>query len=161
MNKLNSPSFVRVRRAALGALVGVMSIASHPVFAQQVSATPESAEEVSVVAPGMVQRKIVGRSTIGAPIETISLSRRVSYGDLDLTKQSDVEKLGKRIRNTARLACEQLDNLYPDGSLYQTIPSDQNCVNTATRKAIEEANLVIAGANQAAKKLADNQTARR
>lgn len=156
MNKLKSQSLVRTRRAALtlGAVVGVLAIANHPVFAQEVSTTPESAEEVRVVAPGIVQRKIVGRTTIGAPIEVISLSRSLSYRDLDLSRQSDVDELETRIWDTARVACRQLDKLYPDGSLYQQIPSDQNCVETATSEAMNEAHLVIAATNQTAEQTA-------
>lgn len=138
--------------AAVAALVSILPIANQPALAQQVPATSEATEEVKVVAPEAVQQTIVGRTTIGAPIEVISLSRPVSYADLDLTKQSDVKELAERIEETAKASCKQLDNMYPDSSLYVPIPSDQYCVKTATSQAIDEANQVIAAANQTARR---------
>ena len=138
--------------ASTCAALGVLPINNQPVFAQQLRATSEVAEEVNVVAPGIVQRKIVGRTVIGAPIGIISLSRPVSYADLDLTRQSDDNELAQRIAATAKAACKQLDDMYPESSLYQPIPSDQHCVQTATTDAMDEANLVIAATNQTAKK---------
>jgi len=108
-------------------------------------------EEITVVAPEVVQRKIVGRTMIGAPIEVISLSRPVSYADLDLTKQSDADELEKRIGDTAKAACKELNIMYPD-AMFQPIPANQNCTRTATSEAMEVAKLVIAAANEAAKK---------
>jgi UrcA family protein len=152
---LRIPLFHTLRSActAAGAVVGILAIASQPVYAQQVSRTSEATEEVKVTAPE-VERIRVGQTSIGAPIEVISLSRPVSYGDLDLTRQSDANELEKRILDTAEAACKELDNMYPDGSLYQPIPSDQNCVKSATTEALKEAHLVIAAANHMAEQTA-------
>jgi UrcA family protein len=131
-------------------LLCLSAIADRTVFAQEGSSAPQ--EEITIVAPHLVQRKVVGRTAIGAPVEVISLPRPVSYADLDLTKPADADELRKRISETAKAACKQLDNMYPEGNLFQAVPSDQNCVKTATREAMDIAEQVIAGANESAKK---------
>jgi UrcA family protein len=150
---------LRTKSAALGALVGVFAITSQG-FAQQASATPEATEEIRIMAPGEAERKIVGRTSIGAPIEVISLSRPVSYADLDLRRQADAAELEKRISDAAKATCKQLDATYPESSLYQSIPADQDCFKTATSKAMAMAKLVIADANQITEEPTDLQTAR-
>lgn len=87
-----------------GVLGGLLA-ASAPVFAQD-------REVITVVAPRAIV-KTVGRSTIGAPIEEVSLSLMVSYAGLDLTNPSDYAEVQKRINDTAAEACKQLDQMYP------------------------------------------------
>jgi UrcA family protein len=145
---------------ALGALVSSLAIANYPAFAQQVSAAPEVTEEVQVVGPGVVQREVVGRTTIGAPIEVISLARSLSYADLNLTRQSDADELRQRIGDIARKSCRQLDIMYLY-AMYQPIPADQSCVKEATRKAMDMASLAIAEAKQTALNDTDIQTAKK
>ncbi|HEX7760247.1 MAG TPA: UrcA family protein [Caulobacteraceae bacterium] len=50
------------------------------------------------------------RSAIGAPIDTITASRVVSYRDLDLSNAYDAHILKVRIERAARSACDELDN---------------------------------------------------
>src|ERR1700693_5882254 len=135
---------LRSRYAAFGIAVGLLALVNHPVFAQQGSQTSESTEEITVTAPHLVQRQVVGRSMIGAPIEVISLSRKVSYADLDLTTPEGWAELRKRVSDTAKAACKQLDMMYPDSDLFQATPSDQNCVKTATKDAMDLTEQIIA-----------------
>ncbi len=147
--------FRMVRLKTAGALVVAVVLAGHSVRAQQSSGTsqepsavPEPTQEIIVVAPEVVQRKTVGRATAtGAPIEVISISRRVSYADLNLSKHEDTDELKKRIAETAKAACKQLDTLYPE-ALYPPMPSEQNCVKTATDEAQAVAATIIAAANK-------------
>ena len=50
------------------------------------------------------------RSAIGAPIETITASRLVRYGDLDLNSDYDAHILKARIERAASSACDELNN---------------------------------------------------
>ena len=142
--RISLPCAPRYKYAAIAIAVGLLAFANHPVFAQQGSQTSEGSEEITVTAPRLVQRKIVGRSMIGAPIEVISLSRKVSYADLDLTTPEGWAELRKRISDTARAACKQLDTMYPDSDLFQATPSDQNCAKTATKDAMDLTDQIIA-----------------
>src|SRR5579864_5180539 len=71
--------------------------------------------EVKIEAARSVER--VGTSATGAPIEIVQLTRHVSYADLDLTTHRGALELERRINDTARAACKQLDTLYPTGTL--------------------------------------------
>jgi UrcA family protein len=119
-------------------LVGISLLADAPAMAQS------TVGEVDVVAPHVVREK-AGKTYSGIPIEVVSLHRHVGYSDLDLTKAADVETFKQRIRDTAKDACAQLDELYPFAiSPYD--PGDTNCIREATEGALAQANLVMAAA---------------
>ena len=65
--------------------------------------------DVIVTAPRSMQR----HSATGAPIEWVSSSRRVRYGDLDLSRRWGVRELHTRVARAARAACDDLDASYP------------------------------------------------
>jgi UrcA family protein len=120
----------------LAALVCAMT--NGPAGAQEKGAAPDVN-----IATGRVQRTIVGRSTIGAPIELAQLSRRVNFADLDLTTASGAAELTRRVRDTAREACDELDRQDPlDASAEDTF----SCVREATNGAMEQEKAVIAAA---------------
>ena len=48
-----------------------------------------------------VVRETIGRSSSGAREEQISLSHRIIYSDLDLTKSAEAEVLRTRLRDAA------------------------------------------------------------
>ncbi len=103
-------------------------------------------EEMIVIEAPRVVRQQVGRSpTTGAPVELISLSRRVSYADLDLQMHADVMELERRINDTAEEACMQLAELYPLGDT--DMPT---CVRQAVAGAMEQAEEAIAAAGDRA-----------
>ena len=126
--------------AAAAGLIGGLPIIAAPALAQ-------NHEEITVVAPRELQRKEVGRSPTGARIELISLTRRVSYVGLDLTKQSDVAMLEGWVKDTAKDNCRKLDEMYPP-SMYPLSPSTQNCVKAATDEAMMQVNAAIAAAHK-------------
>ena len=114
------------------------AFSSGPIIAQE---DDTALEEITVVAPRQVTREVVGRSSsTGADIELVSLTRRVSYADLDLALHADVMKLEERINDTAREACDQLERLYPVASR-----DNRDCVGQAVGGAMQRVNEVIAG----------------
>jgi UrcA family protein len=112
--------------------------ANGTAMAQQKGATPGVK-----IQTGQVRRTVVGRSTIGAPIEILELSRRVNYTDLDLTRTSGAVELERRVRDTAAAACEELDRQDP---LAMSDTDEFSCVREATNDAMKQAKAVIAAA---------------
>lgn len=96
--------------------------------------------ELVVVAPRLVRHE-VGRTSSGSPVELISLSRRVSYADLDLKVHANVIELDKRIENIAKEACEQLATLFPLSE-----SSTEDCVDDAIDGAMAQARAAIEAA---------------
>lgn len=111
-------------------VLGGLLVASAPVFAQD-------QEVITVVAPREMV-KTVGRSTIGAPIQEVSLSLTVSYAGLDLTKKSDYTEVEKRINDTAVEACKQLDKMYP------LMEADKSCVTKAADGGMTQLKAIVA-----------------
>jgi UrcA family protein len=97
-------------------------------------------EEITVLAPRTIHREVVGHTAIGAPIEQVSLSRRVSYYGLDLRRPSDMNELERRIKMTANEACDQLKQLYP---LDAATPSDQDCKTSAYNNGMEQVHMIV------------------
>lgn len=98
-------------------------------------------EVVTVVPP----RRGPERDEIGAPVEYVSLSKAVPYGDLDLRTRRGVRELRYRINFTAISLCGRLNTMYPitDGESW---PVDQPCYENA----IHEANYQVGHAIRAA-----------
>jgi len=139
MNPRLTFSFVSAGFLALAATGFV--IKTDPAIAQQ--ATEEILEEIVVGAP--IVRRQVGRTAIGAEIEVIELRRRVSYADLDLSKDADVTALKARIETTAKESCEQLSDMFPlDQSERREI---QSCTNQAVDSTEEKVQAAIAAAS--------------
>ena len=68
-------------------------------------------ERVEVTAPRV--QYAPRESTIGAPIENVSMSEHVRYDDLNLRTASGARTLEQRVRYTAQAICNRLDHLYP------------------------------------------------
>ena len=134
-------SFISAGFLALAATGLVFKTA--PAIAQQAA---EELEEIVVEAP--IVRHVVARTTTpgGAKIETIGLSRRVSYADLDLSKHVDVIELETRIKSTAKESCEKLDDMFP-----LVKPSGRQEIRRCTDKAINSAAGQVQAAVVAAK----------
>ncbi len=96
------------------------------------SATPafgapdDGLEGVTVTAPGRFARD----PATGAPIDLITLSRRVSYHGLDLQTPEGSRELDRRIKEAANWACRRLEALYPVGR-----PEPTTCAKTAIAEA--------------------------
>lgn len=100
----------------------------------------------SITVQATANRAVVGRSTIGAPIEEASLTRRVSYADLDLTTYGGAKTLKRRVREAASDACRKLDELYPLEDRQAPI-----CVQDTVANASHQVRAAIARARRVAK----------
>jgi len=107
----------------------------------------QTTEEVIIRAPDVVRRPLP-RSGPGSPPgltnpEIISLTRAVSYSDLNLSIASDVAELETRVRNTAREVCLELARRYPrNGAQY--VFADTDCVKKATDDGMDTVKAITA-----------------
>lgn len=127
---------VNPRWSTLGAMLAALTIGSGAagVSAQTVR-VGEPVFELTVVAPRLVRRQMSRESATGAPVELVSLTRRVSFSDLDLAKHADVLELDRRIETVAREACDQLASVFPLSD-----PKTPDCVAEAVAGAKTQAN---------------------
>ena len=129
--------------AAAGALVGALAT---PISSATAQTTYETREEITIYGPS-VQHRTIGRSSIGAPVEELSLSHGVDYSDLDLSRWDDVQILDYRIRQAAYAACDELNREYPE-TLYPSYQSSgRSCVARATDEGRAQAQLIVADWN--------------
>ncbi len=124
--------------AGLGAFLCALLSASSPAVAQVDSSSSEEIEQVIVRSPYIVRREPLPRT--GAPSayrnpELLSVSRAVSYADLNLSTRSGVAELESRSRTTARQVCDELNARYPKtGSQY--VYANTDCVKQASDDAM-------------------------
>ena len=106
------------------------------------------ADELSTITveAGVVNKTVVGHSDLGAPIEQVTLSRRVSFSDLDLATHSGAVALKKRVQEAARATCKQLDELYPLEE--KNAPA---CIDKAVADSSRQVDEAIAAAEREAK----------
>jgi UrcA family protein len=93
-------------------------------------------DEVLVTAP-----RARVRGEYGAPLRDVSLSREVSFADLDLRTADGAYALEARVRQTARTLCRQLDVMHPVKA-----DSSPPCYETAVEGAMIQAEAAIADA---------------
>ncbi|MDE2295062.1 MAG: UrcA family protein [Gammaproteobacteria bacterium] len=125
----------RLRRISiLGVLGAGIALAAGVTGAQTL-------KEISVEAGRAT--KVVGHTSSGIPIEEVSLTRHVYYGDLDLRTHSGAVELERRVHETAQAACKQLDELYP-----LTTSESPACAEQAAKGAMEQVHALIAAAEQ-------------
>ena len=122
---------------AVGAfLCGIVS-ASSPAFAQQAN------EQVIITSPYVV-RQAPAPANRAAGLrnpELVSVTRAVSYADLDLSKAAGVTELQTRVRNTAKDVCQELFTRFPKG---QYIYPVTDCVKKATDDGLEAVKQIAA-----------------
>jgi UrcA family protein len=75
-------------------------------------------------------------------VTTVTMSRKVSFQDLDLGSAEGKAALEARVKQTASDVCKQLDRRYPG----QSIAENKNCV----QEAIDEAMVSVRGVEAAA-----------
>jgi UrcA family protein len=80
--------------------------------------------------------------------ETVSLSRTVQYGDLNLATPAGVHALASRISVTATEVCAELGKRYPDASAGAEQADRNQCINQAVDKAMKQVNLIVAAAKR-------------
>jgi UrcA family protein len=92
-------------------------------------------EQVIIVAP-YITHQTQNELTTGkrGVYDVNSLTKNVSYADLDLSKQSDDDILIQRINDTARSSCAELKHNIPDPP-HAPVYSDQDCIQQAVGQA--------------------------
>jgi UrcA family protein len=125
---------------ALPLTLALAAVSSGAVIAQEKT---QSSEIIIQGRPVQVQVTTVGRSDTGIPIVQYSFERAVSYANLNLSTSSGATELKKRVSETAREACEELQAADPlDAS-----DDDGTCVRDATAGAMKQVTAAIAAAN--------------
>jgi UrcA family protein len=125
----------------LAAVTGLATVAN-VVSAQEAGQTPE---EIAVVAPYQVQREVVQRGTsTRAPVELVSLTRHVSYADLDLALHADVMELEQRVHDMAETACKQLSDTFPAVESESRESDMPKCVEKAVAGAMTQVDKAAA-----------------
>jgi UrcA family protein len=95
-------------------------------------------EEVIIEAP---RYHAPQRSTIGAPIEDVAMSRTIRFDDLDLRTPWGAHALRDRIAYTARTLCNRMDFVYPVST-----SDSPPCYRTAYEDGMAQADAAIAQA---------------
>jgi UrcA family protein len=146
--------FCTMSKAMLAQILAISALAS--VFAASAATaqdyndypprpTARPADEVIVIAPRGRHYDSSHRSDIGAPIETVSLSRPVRFDDLDLSTRWGAQRLRERVRYAAQQMCRRLDTEYPVNAADE--PRDAfgsgNCYRDAVADGMDQADQAI------------------
>lgn len=110
------------------------------------AALADNTMETITITAGVMTKTVMERSAIGVPTELVTVSHRVSYADLNLATHSGAMALKRRVETAARMACEQLDKLYPNEE-----PELSHCIHLAVRKASGQVDRAIMTAEHQAK----------
>ena len=100
-------------------------------------------EEIIVRAPLSIERHEVKGVSSSATVKTeiVELKRLVSFADLDLSRDEDVNELEKRIEVVAKDSCKKLSEMFPlDRS---DIVELQRCTKHAIESTLEQNELAI------------------
>ena len=127
---------------AVSLVFGIVALAI-PVHAQP--SVTDDQEQITVSAPPFTVHRTQGpqrQYRLLVP-ERVSVSRSVSYADLMLSRPADVAEFKRRIEETARQVCEELDRHVPRSPF--DIVLDPDCVKTTTERAMASARRVMAG----------------
>jgi UrcA family protein len=128
----------RIWRATFFLMVALAAVAGAARAQEQVLIRGgATSTEITVIAPRLIRRE-VGRTASGSANEQVSLTRHVSYADLDLSRPADVQKLEKRVNDMAKVACDQLAALYPFAA-----PNTPDCVRQALSGAMQQVRTAV------------------
>jgi UrcA family protein len=75
----------------------------------------------------------VRRAAPNSPVHLVSLTRHVSYADIDSSTPAGAAELKKRINDAAEDVCRRLDQLFPDSR-----PSGHTCTETTAKNAMRK-----------------------
>lgn len=124
------------RAAILAGAIG-LALAASSANAQdygRYNSAYQDDEDIQVTAP----RFRVEGNRVNLPLEKISLSTHVPYGDLDLRTWRGARELKLRVRDAAQDTCARLAEAYP---LKQALGT--NCYKTAVQNGELRANAAI------------------
>jgi UrcA family protein len=100
--------------------------------------TTEPGEDVTVFAPYIIKRK-----SGPGNVQTISVSRNVSFHDLDLRISRDATALEQRVNQAAQDVCRELDSRYGSG-VRKRISEDRFGAPHAFARALGEIQAIAA-----------------
>ena len=104
-------------------------------------------EQVTVTPPYIIRQQTLARNLSGQPQETrISVESRISYADLDFSKQSDVDIMRDRLKNAARDICAKV-NRNPRNLSYIPV-EERNCIKTTTLESFAQLDEIRAFAGR-------------
>ena len=81
--------------------------------------------------------------SVGASHQAVSVSRRVSYADLNLGTYSGAQEIEARVRSTAKALCDKLDGMYRTSGI-----DVETCVRRTISKGMADVRAAIAGAEK-------------
>jgi len=110
-------------------------------------AADEPSENVTVFAPYVVKKVESGGLTKDRT-STVTVSRDVSYKDLDLSTADGRTALETRVQQMAKDVCSELQRRFPT-SVYIPVSSNKTCV----KDAVNEAMIQVRGVESTAKKV--------
>jgi len=84
------------------------------------------------------RQQLVGRVNGEVDPVRLSISREVSYSDLDLSRDSDFSIMRDRIADTAKDLCRELDARDNNAMTGWDLDADRECVRTATADAMSQ-----------------------
>jgi UrcA family protein len=120
------------------------------VSMSQAAIADEGIDEIIVKAP-VVQHQ-VDRTANGIKIDVIEVTAAVSFADLDLSKNADVQELMARIKDSANESCEELSEMFPldmDRSAIQDCAIETSAdTQRQLRAAIDAANPYVESATR-------------
>ena len=119
-------------------VTSMLLLTAIPALAQS-----EPAEKITVFAPYVVKKVTSGPPR--APVTTITMTRDVSYQDVDLKSEIGVTILVGRVRRAAEDICRALDHRYPR-SVYVPVFGDKDCANKAAVDGMMQVYAVVAAA---------------
>jgi UrcA family protein len=125
-------------RLFCSATVMAVLLAASPLTAQEMGLPTE---EITVYAPYLVHK--VQSGSVRSPALSVTLSKSVSYHDLDLATETDAKELKQRVHDAAASVCTELDRRYPK-SVYAPISPTRNCARDAETEGLVRAEAIIA-----------------
>jgi UrcA family protein len=125
--------------SALAALICTTGLAKAQDYYGPYERVYDNGTETVIVRPDyddIEKRQLLGRVNGEVNPTEYSISRPVSFSDLDLTSDEDYLELKARVRATAEELCATLDDRVPQ--LRGDTSADRECVRTATRNAMRD-----------------------
>lgn len=132
---------------SVGALLGGLVLAN-AALAQNFSTPANDGEQIIVTAPYITHEQqtiVTGNKGV---YDVNSLTKSVSYADLDLTRQADDDMLIQRIKDTAKQSCAELRSKNPDPP-HAPVYSEDDCFKNASGQALMVADDLIGRAKVA------------
>lgn len=115
----------------------LMVLVGTPAVSQPAS---EPSEDVTVFAPYVVKKERGPKNA-----EVITVSRKVNYHDLDLSKPGDVTVLEQRVKQSAKDVCAELDRQYTSSD-WTRIKEERFCSRDVSATGLAEVRMLAAAA---------------